>query len=184
MMIHERRKNIKEVRYISKLSYGRLRGCLSMCPKHKVPDPHLDGIKCTCVFMRPHTDMCHYVCRPAACVHVSGDPGTCWWRNQVRECSRGHKLPFFPRSPSRRSVILASSHRSVATVWLEIRFSLRLCVSLARSLTLAQPQNQPVRILFLGCSFSHGSPHGVACLSVHLKCWADFAPVLLRTGIV
>lgn len=84
-----------------------------------------------------------YVCMLAACVHVSGDPGTCWWRNQVRVLLRS-QAALLPRSLSHQSVILAGSHFSMPRVWLGICCSLCLsvCVSLVRSLILTQPQFQ------------------------------------------
>lgn len=47
--------------------------------------------KCVC------THMCYSVCKLAACVHVSGDPGTCWWRNQGRESSPWSQAALLPQ---------------------------------------------------------------------------------------
>lgn len=109
---------------VSKWSYGEFRGCLTDTRSQTLTWNQI----CVCVVMCLCMHICHYVCMLAACVHVSGDPGSCWWRNQVRESSYGHKLPFHPRSLSHQSVVLAASHLNAQSLITDMLLSAFVCL--------------------------------------------------------
>lgn len=107
----------------------------------------LDTRSQTFTWMTSNMSMCVFVfqrwgwgCAYVLCVHsgslcyLSGDPGTCWWRNQVRESSCGYKLPFCPGSLSHQSVILAAGHSNMHLVCLPD------CLSLVQTLTPSMSQ--------------------------------------------
>lgn len=140
--INEGQENTKEVRCIFQVVIWTVQGLSQHVTKTWGPRPSLgwDSVGFCVYWCALACVRVIHVCMLAACVHVSGDPGTCWWRNQVRERSRVHKLPSNPRSLSHQSVILAAGHHTMPTVWLEMCLS--VCLSLVRSLTPTENQFQ------------------------------------------
>lgn len=69
--INEGQENTKEVSCISKWSYGRFMGCLSVSQRHEVPDLHLDGIQWdfVCIGVPVHA-YASFMCACWRCVSV------------------------------------------------------------------------------------------------------------------